>query len=283
MCNFYTTFERLNLQFCTKCRLFEQIFNTISHFGCKMKKIIVRKWKFQEVLAKVCKIFITFVAKKEKPDRFMDVKDFFGKIFSPYLLGHLAAMIIVVVALCLGVRYGLAVYTHHGEGIELPNLYGMNYEDAIAQLGSDGIYVVASDTGYNKKMDANAILMQTPGAGTKVKEGRTIYVTINSTSSPKVKIPDIIDNSSFREAQARLTAIGFRLLEPSLIDGERDWVYGVMAGTKSLQTGDVISIETPLTLVIGSGKQGEEDEEDMMLDVPDQIDDEIDTFEEVTE
>lgn len=213
----------------------------------------------------------------------MDVKEFFGKFLSPYLLGNLAAIIIVVVALCFGVQYGLAVYTHHGEGIEVPNLYGLSYEDAIAQLGSKGINVVANDTGYNKRMEANAILMQTPGAGTKVKEGRTIYVTINSTSSPKVKIPDIIDNSSFREAQARLTAIGFHLLEPTVIDGERDWVYGVMAGTRPLQTGDVVSIETPLTLVIGSGKQGEEDEEDMMLDVPEQIDDEADTFEEVTE
>lgn len=213
----------------------------------------------------------------------MDVKVFFGKFVSGYLWGHLLAMTLVIVGLCFGVKYGLAIYTHHGEGIALPNLRGMSYAKAIEMMEEQGIYVVANDTGYNKKMEAGCVLMQTPGAGTKVKEGRTIFVTINSTSSPAVKIPDIIDNSSFREAQAKLTALGFRLLEPKVIDGERDWVYDVQAGGRSLQQGDIVPIETPLTLVIGSGMIGEESEEDMMLDMPDSTDLEIDDFEEVTE
>ncbi len=213
----------------------------------------------------------------------MDVKVFFGKFVSGYLWGHLLAMTLVIVGLCFGVKYGLAIYTHHGEGIALPNLRGMSYAKAIEMMEEQGIYVVANDTGYNKKMEAGCVLMQTPGAGTKVKEGRTIFVTINSTSSPAVKIPDIIDNSSFREAQAKLTALGFRLLEPKVIDGERDWVYDVQAGGRSLQQGDMVPIETPLTLVIGNGMIGEESEEDMMLDMPDSTDLEIDEFEEVTE
>ena len=213
----------------------------------------------------------------------MDVKVFFGKFVSGYLWGHLLAMTLVIVGLCFGVKYGLAIYTHHGEGIALPNLRGMSYAKAIEMMEEQGIYVVANDTGYNKKMEAGCVLMQTPGAGTKVKEGRTIFVTINSTSSPAVKIPDIIDNSSFREAQAKLTALGFRLLEPKVIDGERDWVYDVQAGGRSLQQGDMVPIETPLTLVIGSGMIGEESEEDMMLDMPDSTDIETDDFEEVTE
>lgn len=213
----------------------------------------------------------------------MDVKVFFGKFVSGYLWGHLLAMTLVIVGLCFGVKYGLAIYTHHGEGIALPNLRGMSYAKAIEMMEEQGIYVVANDTGYNKKMEAGCVLMQTPGAGTKVKEGRTIFVTINSTSSPAVKIPDIIDNSSFREAQAKLTALGFRLLEPKVIDGERDWVYDVQAGGRSLQQGDMVPIETPLTLVIGNGMIGEESEEDMMLDMPDSTDMETDEFEEVTE
>lgn len=213
----------------------------------------------------------------------MDLKVFVGKFVSSYLWGNLLAMVLVIVGVCFGVKYGLAIYTHHGEGYEVPNLYGMSYEKAIEQLGEHGLNVVANDTGYNKRMEARCILMQTPGAGTTVKEGRTIYVTINSTSSPAVRIPDLIDNSSFREAQAKLTAIGFKLGEPKVIDGERDWVYGIMAGIRTLQTGDMVSIETPLTLVIGSGLMGDEDEEDMMLDIPDSASIEVDEFEEVTE
>jgi beta-lactam-binding protein with PASTA domain len=211
----------------------------------------------------------------------MDIKKFFGKFVSRYLLGHLFAMAMVVLLLCIGVMYGLSEYTHHGEGIELPDLYGMDYSDAITLLSEKGIYVVANDTGYNKRMSANSVLLQMPGAGTKVKEGRTIYVTINSTSSPKVKIPDIIDNSSYREAQARLTAVGFVLLEPKVIDGERDWVYGVLSGSRNLQAGDMISIEAPLQLVIGNGTSEDEEEEDAMLDMPTSSGEDIDEFIEV--
>lgn len=190
-------------------------------------------------------------------------------------------MVIVALALFIGVQFWLADYTHHGENVEVPNLYGVSYEDAIGRMGDYDVAVIALDTGYNKRMAANCILVQTPSAGTKVKRGRTIYVTINSPSSPKVKIPDIIDNTSYREAQARLTAIGFRLLEPKEVEGERDWVYGVMAGSKLLQTGQLVSIETPLTLVIGSGFESD-DETDAMLDVPDSLGTEVDEFEEVT-
>ena len=213
----------------------------------------------------------------------MSIKEFFSKFVSRFVMWHLLAMVLVIVALCFGVSYSLQVYTHHGEGIEIPDLYGMDCDDAADMLKKQGILVVINDTGYNKKMDADCILAQTPGAGTKVKEGRTVYLTINSTSSPRVKIPDIIDNSSYREAQARLSAIGFTLVEPKVIDGERDWVYGVMAGAKNLQSGDMVSIETPLMLVIGNGKAVIENSEDALLDTLDTTDGgvEKDEFEEI--
>ena len=196
----------------------------------------------------------------------MTVKDFFGKLFSPYLLGHLAAMALVVVALFLGLKLGLDVYPRHGKGIPVPNITGMDYRDALALLDQDGLLIAANDTGYNKRMPANCVLTQTPGAGTKVKEGRTIYVTVNSASSPKVALPDLIDNSSYREAQARLIAIGFRLLDPVRIDGERDWVYDIRSGGRSLQAGDMVSIESPLTLVVGNGLYEEEADESLTED-----------------
>ena len=194
----------------------------------------------------------------------MNVKEFFGKFVSRYLLLHLAAMVAVIVVLCLGVKFGLEYYTHHGEGIEVPNLYGVDFKKAFLSLYEKELYVVANDTGYNKRMPANCILTQTPGAGTQVKEGRTIYVTINSASSPTLAIPDLIDNSSYREAQARLASLGFRLLPPKRIDGERDWVYGIMSGGRNLQTGDKVSIEAALTLVIGNGLYEDEDDETLM-------------------
>lgn len=192
----------------------------------------------------------------------MTVKNFLKKLFSSYVVLHLLAMFVVVVLLCLGVHLGLNAYTHHGESIKVPNLEGMNFEKAYNLLQEDGLEIVVGDSGYNKRLPANCILSQTPTAGATVKQGRTVYVTVNSGTSPTLAIPDLIDNSSFREATARLTAMGFRMLQPKVVDGEKDWVYGIESRGHRLAAGDQVPIEQPLTLVIGAGY--DEDELDMM-------------------
>lgn len=190
----------------------------------------------------------------------MNAKDFFGKFISPYLLGHLIAMVVVAVLLCVGVWYGLRVYTHHGEGVEIPDLMGMSSREARQELERRGLFLEVNDSGYNKSKPAGCILAQLPGAGMQVKAGRTIYVTINSLESPRIAIPDLIDNSSYRQAQAHLQAIGFKLFPPIYVEGEKDWVYGIKQGNCDLQTGDMVSTEQMLTLVIGMGVEDEEGE-----------------------
>ena len=125
----------------------------------------------------------------------MQTKDFFGKFLNLYLLGHLLAMVVVIVLLCLGVKFGLEWYTHHGEGIKVPKIEGMLYENAYTLITEDGLNILVTDSGYNKKLPANIILAQSPGEGTLVKSGHTVYVTVNSPSSPTFPIPDLVDNS----------------------------------------------------------------------------------------
>lgn len=192
----------------------------------------------------------------------MYAKDFFKKLTEPYLWGNLLAMVVVVVAICTGVWFWLGSYTMHGEEIMLPDLTGMTYDKAAERLRQDGLDIAIVDSGYNKRMPAGCILIQQPEGGLKVKQGRTVYVTINALHSPRLPIPDLIDNSSYREAQARLQAVGFRLLEPQHIDGEKDWVYGIKCGGRSLAVGDMVSIESPLTLVVGNGSLTDEPEDD---------------------
>lgn len=55
----------------------------------------------------------------------MKTKDFFGKIFSLKLWANLFAMLLVVVLLCWGVKFGIDIYTHHGEKIKIPDVRRM--------------------------------------------------------------------------------------------------------------------------------------------------------------
>ena len=206
----------------------------------------------------------------------MKAKEFFGKFASLYLWGNLLAMAVVVVGLCFGVKYGLEAYTHHGENVVVPSLVNKSASDARRLLAEKGLELMVSDSGYNKQVPADYVLLQTPNAGMKVKLGRTIYVTVNSPSSPTFPIPDIVDNSSYREAEARLAALGFKLLPPKRIMGERDWVYGILCRGRHVNTGDQIAIESPLTLLIGNGQYGEDEDVDY-VDSESDIDD-IDNF-----
>lgn len=183
----------------------------------------------------------------------MKSKEFFGKFLDRRLWGNLLAMAVVAAALCFGVKYGLDVYTHHGEEIPVPNVRGMGFNEARALIESNGLRVAVADTGYNKRMPADCVLLQTPIGGTRVKSGRMVYLTVNSESTPTLTIPDIADNSSVREAEARLKAMGFRLTPPEEVTGEKDWVYGIKARGRRVGMGDRVPIDVPLTLMVGSG------------------------------
>lgn len=216
----------------------------------------------------------------------MKTKEFFGKFCSKFLIWNLIAMALVVILLIVGVNYGLDWYTHHGESIRVPNIEGMRITKAREMMEECGLEIVVTDSGYNKRLPADCVLTQSPGAGLTVKSGHTIYVTINSSNSPSVAIPDVVDNSSYREAEAKLISLGFKVLPPQYVTGEKDWVYGVSCNGRKVSTGERISIEQPLTLLVGSGQYGADEElnviggDDAMMQSGDG---EVDDFEEVTE
>ncbi len=185
-----------------------------------------------------------------------------GKIADWRFWAHLLAMLLVMLLFCIGVKVGLDIYTRHGQEVEVPNLMNMSFDQAKLLLEEYDLNIQVADSGYNKRMPADCILAQMPGATAKVKAGHIIYVTVNSPSSPTVTIPDIIDNSSLREAEAKLAAMGFKLLPPKRIVGEKDWVYGIISRGRRVGTGDRVSTDAPLTLIVGTG--GYEAEEDDM-------------------
>lgn len=194
----------------------------------------------------------------------MKTSEFFGKLRSSYLWGNIAAMAVVLVLACWGVQLALDIYTHHGEEVIIPNVKHKSFEDARHIMENAGLEVVVTDTGYVKALGPDCILEQSPAAGEKVKTGHIIYVTVNATHSPTISLPDVIDNSSLRDAMAKLTSMGFKLTQPEFVTGEKDWVYGIVADGKPRQTGDKIFVDTPVTIQVGNGQVGSSDDIDFV-------------------
>ena len=175
------------------------------------------------------------------------------------LLINLAAMAAVVVAAVLITFRWIDSYTEHNIAIKVPNITGMQEQEAIEHLAQHDLEGIASDRVFIKGVPAGEITAQRPAAEAKVKRGRKIYLTVSSGNQPMITIPDVIDNSSLREAESRLRAAGFRLTPHDTIPGDLDWVYGVRYEERELKSQERVPEGAQLTIVVGGGNKEESD------------------------
>lgn len=136
----------------------------------------------------------------------------------------------------------------------VPNVKGMQLDEAEMLLRNQNLDIVVIDSSYISEYPSGAIVEQNPNVGSRVKKDRLIYVTINSSNAPQRAIPDVIDNCSLREAQAKIGAAGFILGENEYIQGEKDWVYGIKYRGRQLASGEKVPIGATLILVVGDDK-----------------------------
>lgn len=146
----------------------------------------------------------------------------------------------------------LHVYTRHGQNVVVPNLEGLQFEEANIILNAKGIHAEIVDSIYRADAVPGAIIDQTPKADNKVKEGRSIYITIYSKSPQEVAVPGLEDFST-RQAVALLNSLGFTRLTieevPSQYSG---LVLAVEYRGKRLAPEEKIPAGSPLQLVVSS-------------------------------
>ena len=136
----------------------------------------------------------------------MDTKSFFSNWIVKNVLGAIAAVAAIVIACSLLLRIG----THHGQEIEVPDMTNMSVRNAQATAEQCGIRIDVTDSVYVRKMGRGLVFSQTPKAGSKVKEGRRIMLTINSVSPKKTTMPNLV-GLSMRQAKAELLSKGLIL------------------------------------------------------------------------
>ena len=169
------------------------------------------------------------------------------------IITTLLEIAIVAVILCTGVIFWLDSYTRHGTATIVPSVRYLSVTEASDILSRKGFRCEVIDSLFNDRVTPGVVVEQTPDAESRVKEGRTIYLTINAYSPKKVTMPTLIDGSA-RQAQAILRALGFTNIlveyEPSPY---KDLVLDVLCNGRQVESGEKIPLTSRITLIVGMG------------------------------
>lgn len=180
----------------------------------------------------------------------MKISNFFkSKLFLIQIgIAFLATIILVWITLL-----SLGWYTHHGEELEVPDLYGMNLEDAENKLEESQLRYSIFDSIYDADYAPGAVLDQRPLAGSIVKRKRNVFLTINSLKPEQVRFPNLVDNS-FRQAYELLITNGFTI---GKLEYAENQFFNLLLYPKhngdTIFAGSMIDKGATIDLVLGKG------------------------------
>ncbi len=124
-----------------------------------------------------------------------DVRKFKKNTLGGLLIHFLLAGCIVATLCVLYFFAYLPNVTNHGQSITVPNIEGMQINQLEDFLIKRNLRYEVNDSSYSAEYPPLTVLKQYPHAGSKVKEGRNIFISINRLNPPTVPVPNLIDGS----------------------------------------------------------------------------------------
>jgi beta-lactam-binding protein with PASTA domain len=124
-----------------------------------------------------------------------DIRKFKNNTVGGFILNALIASISLVILLLLYFYSYLPATTNHGETITVPSIEGMQISQLQDFLIKRNLRYEVNDSSYSAEFPPLTVLKQFPQAGSKVKEGRKIFISINRVSPPTVPVPALVDGS----------------------------------------------------------------------------------------
>ena len=177
----------------------------------------------------------------------------------------LAASLLIIGVFVVQVLLG--IFTRHGHYREVPDMVGLLLDDAMAVAESNGnLRIEVSDSLFVPIYDGGVVLEQNPKAGTEVKKGRRVFVTVNSYRQKMVEIP-YVTGYSLRQAKNNLENVGLEIERLEYVeDIAANYILSQKFNGRTIEEGDKVEAEvgSGITLVVGRG----EDEEKSRVSVP---------------
>ena len=174
-------------------------------------------------------------------------------LFSKTFLKNLGIAVFITVILVSATMVTLRIYTHHGQSFEVPGLIGLSEDEVIRKVQAQKLNYTIIDSVYVNHVDPGHVVDQVPRPGFRVKQNRTILITINAKAPEKVIIPNL-KNISFRQAQVLIENLGLKLGRIMYTPSEfNNLVLNVYSNTVEVFEGDMLEKGSLIDLEIGRG------------------------------
>lgn len=170
--------------------------------------------------------------------------------FRHWVVRNVLAAAIIVVVLLVGSVIFLNVVTQHGVELAVPDFRGMTVSEAEAAAAAAGIRVEVIDSVYSRR-NRGKVKSHTPSAGTMVKDGRRVLLTVNAVNARKVAVPNLV-GYSLRQAIPELEQRG--LVPGRLVyrnDIATNNVLQQLYHGRPVAAGTQVEAESVIDLVVG--------------------------------
>ncbi len=123
---------------------------------------------------------------------------------SMFFLKNFAAMVGVVVLLGFMTFYWLTCYTRLGESVQVPDFTGMPLDEVRELAAARHFELVITDSVFIVGKEPGIVLEQNPAPLSRVKEGRTIYLTVTKSEPDMVQLPALTGSYDYNQYARKL-------------------------------------------------------------------------------
>lgn len=139
------------------------------------------------------------------------VRETFLFLSSKIFLKNLVGMLGAIALLLLVSFFWMSSYTHHGESLQVPSFLNLNIDEAVKQANKQNLKVTVNDSIWSADKPAGTVLEQSPKPLSKVKENRTIYLTITKFQAEEKLLPTLAGNDNYNYYARRLKQLKVNL------------------------------------------------------------------------
>ena len=167
---------------------------------------------------------------------------------------NLGIAFVVTILLLVAVFSLLKSYTRHGEAYLIPDLTGMTMDELRQNHSLEIFNLNIIDSVFDNSLLPGSVIMQNPSPGSKVKEGRNIYITVVSVV-PKMSVMPELKDLTVRQAVTTLKSNGIHLRRLIYIKHfAENSILGQYFDGDTLLAGTEILEGSEIDLVVGLGR-----------------------------